>query len=305
MIKNKPTKKQLQEMYVVQKMSSIKIAKVIDCCSATIIKLLKEYGIPMRTWEESLQGHIKTLEHRKKLSESKKGPKHPNFGKKCKIHGKRCWYTLPDGRVVSMRSQWEVWYAEYLKENNISFKYEEFTFNLADGRAYTPDFLLIDANVYVEVKGFFRPEHIAKFVQFKIEHPNVDVILADKKYLENKGIDLRKKWIASKPFFPCEYCHNEYHRQYPKQRFCSVSCRNSAIAQGYCIKNEETKPKRKYNGQQAGQMNNSAKIKIEQVLEIRRLHDLGLNHSEISRQMNNISPGNISNIVNRKSWTHI
>ena len=62
---------------------------------------------------------------------------------------------------------------------------------------------------------------------------------------------------------------------------------------------------RPYNGQQAGQMNNSAKIKIEQVLEIRRLHDLGLNHSEISRQMNNISPGNISNIVNRKSWTHI
>ena len=127
----------------IKKLLPREIAIICKCHRNTIFNYLHKYDIPTRS-----------------VSESKTGSNHPNFGKKRKCNGKRCWYILPDGRTVSMRSQWEVWYAEYLREKKIQFKYEEFTFNLSNGSAYTPDFLLIDSNQYIEVKGFFRPEHI-------------------------------------------------------------------------------------------------------------------------------------------------
>lgn len=295
----KPTKLELTEMYVDKKMSIPQISGNLGICKTTVLNYMQKYDIPRRTIAESLSGKPKSLEHRHKLSESKKGNKHPNFGKKCPIHGKRCWYTLPNGRVVSMRSQWEVWYAEYLKNKNIVYDYEPTTFTLPDNSAYTPDFYLTTTDEFVEVKGWLTPKHKERLAMFQTACPDKKLIIADKKYLEGLGIDLRKKWIASKPSFPCDKCGEFYHRSYPKQRFCSTICRNQGKTK-LSLQCEE-KPKRKYNGIQSGGCNNSAKLTIDIVQEIRRLRANGYKLKEIAAKTG-ATIGNIYNILSGKSW---
>lgn len=301
---NKPTEDQLRQMYVLQRMTRDQIAKALGISSTTVLTYMKKYGIPRRSSGESLRGKTKSVEHRQKLSESKKGNKNPNFGKKRNAHGIRCWYTCPDGQVVSMRSKWEVWYAEWLKNNNIAYQYEPVTFILPDGSAYTPDFYLVAEDKFVEVKGWLTPKHSNKISAFRSAYPDKNFLLADRHYLESLGIDLRREWINTKPKFPCELCKAEYHRSYPSQRFCSVKCRNKAIAFGITPTPPSAKQKRRYNGSQSGVRNNSAKLNETTVREIRRLYDLHHSISDIARRTE-VSPGNVSNIVHRRSWKNI
>lgn len=293
----------LIDLYIVQKMSIPQIANKLSVGRTSVLNYLKKYNIPRRKLSESLTGKSKSAEHRSKLSESRKGDKNPNFGKKISSTGKRCWYTCPDGRTVSMRSQWEVWYAEYLRENNIPFEYEQHTFNLEDGSAYTPDFYLVNSDEYIEVKGWLTLEHQNRVALFRKTYPDKTLILADKNYLQNLGIDLRRKWLFSKPQFPCDKCGKSYHRSYPSQRFCSVLCRNGHNRWEADSSSQE-KQKRRYRGSQSGELNNSSKIKKEQVLEVRRLHSLGATNADIARQLG-ITPGNISNIVRGRSWKDV
>jgi len=133
------TKELLYDMYINQRMSTNEIAKSLGIGYGTAFKYLKTFGIPKRTTSECLKDKAKSIEHRKKLSESKKGAKNYNFGKKNNIRH-RCWFTLPNGEVVSMRSQWEAWYAEYLIKKGVCFEYEKKTFVLKNGSAYTAGF---------------------------------------------------------------------------------------------------------------------------------------------------------------------
>jgi hypothetical protein len=308
------TKNQLYELYIVQKLTRIQVAEKLGVGATTVLYYMKKFDIPRRTVSESLIGKPKTPEHRRKLSESTSGAKNHNFGKKSKLaganhphfggksksHGKRCWYTLPDGKVVSMRSQWEVWYAEYLRAKGIEFLYEPHTFTLQDGSAYTPDFFLVNENKYIEVKGWLTDKHKCKIETFNKEHPDKTLILADKQYLQALGIDLRKKWISTKPLFPCELCHKEYHRSYPQQRFCSVNCRNKAVATGLNVADPKV-AKRIYKGSQKGQKNNGRKLTEQQVTTIRQMRSQGRKYKEIADKTG-ASIGNIGNIVNGRSW---
>jgi predicted XRE-type DNA-binding protein len=298
------TKDLLHELYIEKRMNQSLIATQLGIGKTTVRDYLIRYDIPLRSLSESLIGIKKSAEHRAKISESKKGDKHPNFGKKCPVLGKRCWYTMPDGRVVSMRSQWEVWYAEHLREKNIPFEYEPTTFPLVDGSAYTPDFYLSDTNEYIEVKGWFMPKHREKMAAFAEAFPQHRVILADKTYLISLGIDLRRKWISEKPMFPCEKCGELFHRSYPQQRLCSVRCRNqvAAMKQGRAASNKTSK--RQYRGTQQGEANNCSKLTADLVRMAKSLYKQGFNQMEISRQTG-ITLGNVSNIVNGKSWKHI
>ena len=217
-------------MYVNQKLSKSQIAKIFGISTTTVLKCMKIYGIPRRSTSEALSGIPKSESHKQKLSESKKGSKHPNYGKKCKTHGKRNWFLCPDGKTVSMRSSWETSFANYLNENNVDWQYEPKTFLLEDGSAYTPDFYLTETKEWVEVKGWFREEHKLKIEHWKTSNPKEKLVLADKKYLVKLGIDLKKMWITSKPKFNCLQCDNEFYRNYPDQKLCCVACRNKFVA---------------------------------------------------------------------------
>lgn len=56
-----------------------------------------------------------------------------------------------DGKLL--KSSYEFIYAIWLEANKIPYKYEPFKLKTSIGRTYTPDFLLLDTNLVVEVKG--------------------------------------------------------------------------------------------------------------------------------------------------------
>lgn len=66
------------------------------------------------------------------------------------------WYFIKEGKKIKCRSGYEVIYANYLIKNNINFDYEPKCFKLGEGKRYTPDFYLIDKNIYIEIKGNFK-----------------------------------------------------------------------------------------------------------------------------------------------------
>lgn len=53
-----------------------------------------------------------------------------------------------------------------------------------------------------------------------------------------------------------------------------------------------------------GELHPNAKLKTEEVVEIRKLYEQGFSIKIISRNYK-ISAWNVKNIVNRKTWTHI
>lgn len=80
MIKINIDKGKLKELYVNERLSSIKCALVFNCCIATIIKRLREYNIPVRSIGEANKGNIgywtgkyHSEETKQKISEKHKG----------------------------------------------------------------------------------------------------------------------------------------------------------------------------------------------------------------------------------------
>ena len=70
---------------------------------------------------------------------------------------------------IDLHGTWELKFAQYLDLNNIKWirpreKFKYFYDNKE--RYYTPDFYLIDLDVYIEIKGFKTKKDEAKWVQF-------------------------------------------------------------------------------------------------------------------------------------------
>lgn len=85
---------------------------------------------------------------------------------------------------------WEVMYAKWLDENNISWRRpnENFKYNfLGKVRRYTPDFYLIDENVYIEIKGYETEKDKSKWEQFPLKHR---VLKYDE--LKSIGLDIKR-----------------------------------------------------------------------------------------------------------------
>ena len=138
---------------------------------------------------------------------------------------------------------------------------------------------------------------------WKQENPQEKLTLANRDYLQGLGIDLKHKWVTSKPKFKCLECQEEYHRKYPDQRLCSVKCRNTFIANGgkLPVKN---KPKRKYNGNQSGERNAGSKLTAQDIKEIREMKNQGASVKEIAK-IKNVSASNIYNVLSGKSWSEV
>jgi hypothetical protein len=300
-----PDKILLEELYIKQKLSVNQIAKLIDYGYGTVHKYLKIYGIKKRSISESLKGKPKSEAHKKKLSESKKGAKNPGFGKKSNRHGKRYWVKCPNGKTVSMRSTWEAAYAGWLDEQKIYWEYEPKTFILKDGSAYTPDFYLEQTDEWVEVKGWLTRHNKKQIAAFLKIHPDKNLIIANRKYLTKKGIDLKRIWFTSKPKIQCRFCKKRFHKKESKQFLCSVSCRNKYVAQNKgSIQSKPKAIKRRYQGSQKGEKNNSAKLNAEAVIKIRKLREESKTYKEIS-EIINTSSTTVGNVIAGRAWSHI
>lgn len=239
------TKEQLEQDYQ-SGLSMSEVGRKHGISTTAVFRRMKKLGIVSRPPSQAMKGKscppeiaakisaahkgkVFTEEHRNNISESKKGEKNPNYGKKAR-HTKRIWHQQPDSAWICMRSNWEAAYAHYLDAKGVQYQYEPETFVLSNGRAYTPDFLLLEAEEYIEIKGWYRPEHREKLEQFLREHPDKKLILADRTYLESLGIDLKQLFVSTRPKFACEQCGKKFYRIYRTQRMCSRECRNKYIA---------------------------------------------------------------------------
>ena len=163
--------------------------------------------------------HHPTIEHRKKMSvlmkekiiNNKKiyGTSfHPDTHKKLKENnaqtGKPCQtfsgkalkiphYNKNQGIIIA-KSSYEKMYMEYLDLLNINWLYEPKTFIIQDKKSYTPDFLLLDENKFIEIKGFISSQFVEKFNIFKKMYSNINIEILDYYKLKNIIIDFDKKY---------------------------------------------------------------------------------------------------------------
>jgi hypothetical protein len=82
--------------------------------------------------------------------------------------------TLPY-KGISFKSSWEVKVARYLDSLSKKWLYEEKSFSLGNNRSYTPDFFVEDEGLFVEVKGYWRPENKQKFDLFQSMFPDIKI----------------------------------------------------------------------------------------------------------------------------------
>lgn len=76
-----------------------------------------------------------------------------------------------------MRNKFEQKIHQQLKKSKVPFKYESEKLPYILSKHYIPDFILTTplGKVYIECKGYLRPEHKAKLVAVKKQYPSKDI----------------------------------------------------------------------------------------------------------------------------------
>jgi hypothetical protein len=140
------------------------------CCPEHRYKWQNGINNPMYGKHQSLLCKNKTREMAKKQI----GKLNPMFNKRIDTSG--CNFYIED-LGHRCRSTWEINIGRILKYLNIKYKYEHKTFDLSKGDSYTPDFYISKLNLYLEIKGYETDKFKEKFIRFKKEYPNINIIL--------------------------------------------------------------------------------------------------------------------------------
>jgi len=88
---------------------------------------------------------------------------------------------------IFFKSSWEVAYAKYLDKQGIKWLYEPKTFDLGN-TTYTPDFYLPKTNLYIEIKGYFRPDARKKVNLFKKLYSEEELLILKENNLRKLGV---------------------------------------------------------------------------------------------------------------------
>jgi len=118
------------------------------------------------------EGMHHTSESKKKIGDANRGEKSGLYGKPA-THSKGVWFYY-NGNYIWLRSGWEVHVALTLNRFNIIWEYEPKAFPLTvNGKktTYRPDFYLPEHDIWIEIKGWWRDDALAKFEQFSIQYP--------------------------------------------------------------------------------------------------------------------------------------
>ena len=79
-------------------------------------------------------------------------------------------------RGTKYRSMFEIGVAKYLSQRKIKFEYEKKKLSyIPKPRVYTPDFYLVNQDIYVETKGRFDKGDRVKMLLVKQQHPDLDI----------------------------------------------------------------------------------------------------------------------------------
>lgn len=104
--------------------------------------------------------------------------------------GKRIYYESKLNGKLCFRSGYELAYAKYLDDNNISWCYEAKQFDLGD-TTYTPDFYLLDRDEYIEIKGYMYEYAAKKIKLFRETFPKITLKLLYKNDLKKLGCEIK------------------------------------------------------------------------------------------------------------------
>lgn len=102
------------------------------------------------------------------------------------------------------RSNFESVIVKDLQKRKVKFKYEPFSLPYTVVRKYTPDIILLDNGIIVEMKGRFVSSDRAKMIKIKQTYPNLDFRFV---FMYNNKLSKSSKttyvdW-AVKHGFPC------------------------------------------------------------------------------------------------------
>ena len=109
------------------------------------------------------------IERRKKISLTIQ--KNPNCGglREGSGRGQKQWYESKIAGSVYLRSSYELEYVKFLDKNNIKWKpnHQKFPYLFNNKqRYYYPDFYLIEAQEYIEIKGYKTEKDVEKWKSF-------------------------------------------------------------------------------------------------------------------------------------------
>jgi hypothetical protein len=175
----------------------------------------------------ALVGHKRSAESIRKQKEKIGGPKSVNFGKP-RRHGKTLWLAFPGQEPFAVRSRWEALFADRLTVEGKEWFYEPETFLLADGSAYTPDFLC--EGVYYEVKGYMTPGDQAKVDGFREKYPHLPLVVIAKPEMDAIGLSARKVLhlerlsVVSGRVRTCPACGQQFIPPVKRAMYCGVKC---------------------------------------------------------------------------------
>lgn len=82
------------------------------------------------------------------------------------------WETKDE--VICIGS-YEVAVVKYLNTNRTRYMWQPRTFEVRDGSFYTPDCYIVEEDMWVEIKGYFRKDALEKWTLFRKKYPNSEL----------------------------------------------------------------------------------------------------------------------------------
>jgi hypothetical protein len=115
------------------------------------------------------------------------------WGHFSKSYNKGYVYSPYAKKEIYLLSGLEIGYAYWLNENNINWdKPKSIPYVLENKqKRYHPDFLLVDTNEIVEIKGYWWNNDIQKMEAVSTQHPEFDIKVLTKKDLDLIGVKSR------------------------------------------------------------------------------------------------------------------
>lgn len=99
--------------------------------------------------------------------------------------------------LSKLKNKFESRTHKHLKGAKVRFTYETERIPYILSRYYVPDFIIVTdhGKIYIECKGYLRPEHKAKMVAVKRQHPEKDIRIL---FYAKKSKDI--KWAEKHGF---------------------------------------------------------------------------------------------------------
>lgn len=104
-------------------------------------------------------------------------------------YSKGGYYVTPLQDKLWLRSSYELAFAKYLDAHQILWMYEMETFDLGN-TTYTPDFFIPKEELFVEIKGWMKPESQLKIDIFRDQYPWIELEILFGDILKEMGVDI-------------------------------------------------------------------------------------------------------------------